>query len=113
MELSRKTFMRAGWMAAFDSFENFQDASEDILKLLEDFSAPSTINSKVLEALDAADSASDGARLSTSINVSMSDPSGRSISIDQSEPGKCMSVYIYLMHIYLYMCVSFSNFSSR
>lgn len=77
--------MRAGWMAAFDSFENFQEYSDDILKLIEDFSTPTTINSKVMDALEAAESASEGSRLSTSINVSMSDPVTRTPVGDGSE----------------------------
>lgn len=89
--------MRAGWMAAFDSFEKFQDSSDDLLKLLEDFSTPSTISSKVLDALEAADGGSDGARLSTSINVSLSD--GRSISVDQSEPGKIFLIVFYRLRL--------------
>lgn len=78
-------FMRAGWMAAFNSFQHFEDNSEDILKLIEDFSTPGTINSKVLDALDVAESQSDGHRLSTSINVSLSDPVTRTPASDGGE----------------------------
>lgn len=83
--------MRAGWMAAFDSFENFQKYSDDILKLIEDFSTPTTINSKVMDALEAAESASDGNRLSTSINVSMSDPVSQKPAGDATET----SMFLY------------------
>lgn len=72
--------MRAGWMAAFDTFESFQDASEDVLRLLEEFAAPTNISSKVLDALEASESG-DGARLSTSINVSLSTDARASIDI--------------------------------
>ena len=72
-------------MAAFESFEHFKEYSEDILKLIEDFSSPTSISSKVLDALDAADAASDGNRLSTSINVSLSDPVQRIPAIDGGE----------------------------
>lgn len=77
--------MRAGWMAAFDSFEQFQENSDDILKLIEDFSCPTNINSKVMEALEAAEAANEGSRLSTSINVSMSDSVTRTSATDGSE----------------------------
>lgn len=70
----RDSYMRAGWMAAFESFDDFKQYSGEILRLIEDFACPASISSKVLDALDAADSSSDGNRLSTSINVSMSDP---------------------------------------
>lgn len=80
--------MRAGWMAAFDSFEQFQENSDDILKLIEDFSCPTNISSKVMEALDAAEAASEGSRLSTSINVSMSDSVTRTSATDGGEQSK-------------------------
>lgn len=79
------SFMRAGWMAAFNSFEHFEEQSEEILKLIEDFSTPATISSKVLDALDVAESQSDGHRLSTSINVSLSDPVTRTPASDGGE----------------------------
>lgn len=80
--------MRAGWMAAFDSFEHFQENSEDILKLIEDFSCTTNINSKVLAALDSVDSTSDGNRCSTSINVSLSDPVTRIPASDGGDQSK-------------------------
>ncbi|KAG4075355.1 hypothetical protein HA402_003146 [Bradysia odoriphaga] len=84
------SFMRAGWMAAFNSFEHFEEQSEEILKLIEDFSTPASISSKVLDALDVAESQSDGNRLSTSINVSLSDPVTRTPASDGGEqkPGE-------------------------
>lgn len=72
------TFNRTGCMAAFDSFEHFQEYSDEILDLLEDYASPIFANSKVLDAVEAADSVSDG-RLSTSINVSISDPISKHI----------------------------------
>ncbi|CAG9801571.1 unnamed protein product [Chironomus riparius] len=66
------SFMRTGCMAAFDSFDHFQQYSDEILDLLEDLSSPNYVNSKVMEAVDAADSVSDDRRMSTSINVSIS-----------------------------------------
>lgn len=70
------SFMRTGCMAAFDSFEHFQEYSDEILDLLEDSISPAFVNSKVMDAVEAADSES-GGRLSTSINVSLSDPISR------------------------------------
>lgn len=82
------SFMRAGWMGAFNSFEHFEDNSEEILKLIEEYSNPATISSKVLDALDVAESQSDGHRLSTSINVSLSDPVTRTPASDGGEHSK-------------------------
>lgn len=77
------SFMRAGWMAAFDSFEQFQENSDDILRLIEDFSSPTNLNSQVMEALEAA--GAEGSRLSTSINVSLSDSVTRTPATDGGE----------------------------
>lgn len=98
------TFTRTGCMAAFDSFEHFQQYSDEILDLLEDFASPAFVNAKVLlilfalkyihtnyiffkvlDAVESADSMSDDRRMSTSINVSMSEPISRmSIETDPS-----------------------------
>jgi acetyl-CoA carboxylase / biotin carboxylase 1 len=77
------SFMRTGCMAAFQSFEHFKEYSDEILDLLEDFASPAFVSSKVLEAVEAADSES--RRMSTSINVSMSDPITRACEIEQSK----------------------------
>lgn len=84
------SFMRAGWMAAFSTFQHFEENAEDILKLIEEYSTPATISSKVLDALDVAESQSDGHRLSTSINVSLSDPVTRTPASDGGEQSKEM-----------------------
>lgn len=73
------SFMRTGCMAAFDSFEHFTQYSDEILDLLEDFASPSFVNAKVLEAVEAGDS---DRRMSTSINVSISDPISRPAETD-------------------------------
>lgn len=73
-------------MAAFDSFDHFQQYSDEILDLLEDLTSPSYGNTKVLDSAgegEAADSVSDDRRMSTSINVSISDPSTRVIEGEQ------------------------------
>lgn len=81
----RDSYMRAGWMAAFESFDDFKQYSGEILRLIEDeLSCPASISTKVLDALDAADSLSDGNRLSTSINVSMSDPVARAPAVGEN-----------------------------
>lgn len=87
-DVSSGSFMRTGCMAAFDSFDHFQQYSDEILDLLEDLTSPSYGNSRVNEAVDAAESASEDRRMSTSINVSLSgDPSGR-IAEEQSSGSK-------------------------
>lgn len=73
------SFMRTGCMAAFDSFDHFTQYSDEILDLLEDFSSPAFVNPKVLEAVEAGDS---DRRMSTSINVSISDPVARAVEND-------------------------------
>ncbi|CAD7077022.1 unnamed protein product [Hermetia illucens] len=97
-EISTGSFMRTGCMSAFDSFDHFEQYSDEILDLLEDFfSSPAFVSSKVLEAVDAADSVSDG-RLSTSINVSLSDQSARPANAESedksTEPIHILSVAI-------------------
>lgn len=99
----RDSFMRAGWMAAFDSFEHFEEYSEDVLKLIEDFSCPTSISSKVLDALDAAESASEGNRLSTSINVSLSDPVTRTPASDGGEQSKSGFFLLILLVNFAYL----------
>lgn len=91
-------FMRTGCMAAFDSFDHFQQYSDEILDLLEDLSSPHYVNSKVLEAVD---SVSDDRRLSTSINVSISgDGSMRALSdlepiaLKSNEPIHILSIAV-------------------
>ncbi|XP_031639002.1 acetyl-CoA carboxylase isoform X2 [Contarinia nasturtii] len=90
------SFMRTGCMAAFNSFENFQEYSDEILDLLEDSVSPAFINSKVLDAVEAADDGS--GRLSTSINVSLSDPISRPANEQEqntpTEPIHILSVAI-------------------
>lgn len=92
--------MRAGWMAAFDSFEHFQEYVDDILQLIEDYSQPHTMSSKVMDALEAADTNSDGNRLSTSINVSISDsvsrtPAGETPdAVPKTEPVHILSIAV-------------------
>jgi acetyl-CoA carboxylase/biotin carboxylase 1 len=61
-------------MAAFNSYEHFQQYSDEILDILEDYMSPSLINSKTLEVVEG-EANTDDRRLSTSINVSISDGS--------------------------------------
>lgn len=70
------SFMRTGCMAAFDSFEHFTQYSDEILDLLEDMASTAFVNPKMLEAVEAGDS---DRRMSTSINVSISDQVSGSI----------------------------------
>ncbi|XP_015039536.2 acetyl-CoA carboxylase isoform X1 [Drosophila pseudoobscura] len=90
------SFVRTGAIAAFDSFEHFEMYSDEILDLLEDFVSPAMVNAKVLEAVEAADSISDG-RHSTSINVSLSDPVTRANAAEEAkstEPIHIVSVAV-------------------
>lgn len=68
-ELSRaaaaKSHQRTGCMAAFDSFEEFCEYSDEILDLLEDFASPAFVRGQDLQALQEGSEN----RNSTSINV--------------------------------------------
>lgn len=46
-QVETKSHLRTGCMAAFTSFREFQQYSDEILDLLEDFSSPAFINNKV------------------------------------------------------------------
>ncbi|XP_049317448.1 acetyl-CoA carboxylase [Bactrocera dorsalis] len=95
-KLLGSSFMRTGCMAAFDSFDHFEMHSDEILDLLEDYASPAFVSAKILEAVDAVDSISDG-RLSTSINVSLSDPITRANAVEEAkstEPIHIISVAV-------------------
>lgn len=86
---SSGSFMRTGCMAAFDSFDHFQQYSDEILDLLEDLTSPSYGSSRVNEAVETADSVSEDRRMSTSINVSLSgDGTFRVAELEQSSASK-------------------------
>lgn len=61
-------FHRTGCMAAFDSFQQFEEYADEILDLIEDFANPATISAKDLNAVESGSES----RNSTSINVSLS-----------------------------------------
>lgn len=63
------TFHRTGCMAAFESFQQFEQYSDEIFDLIEDFSSPATISARDLNAVE---SGSESRGTSTSINVSLS-----------------------------------------
>lgn len=63
------TFHRTGCMAAFESFQQFEQYSDEIFDLIEDFSSPATISARDLNAVE---SGSESRGNSTSINVSLS-----------------------------------------
>ncbi|KAJ8957940.1 hypothetical protein NQ318_001938 [Aromia moschata] len=63
------TFHRTGCMAAFESFQQFEQYSDEIFDLIEDFSSPANISAKDLNAVE---SGSESRGNSTSINVSLS-----------------------------------------
>jgi acetyl-CoA carboxylase/biotin carboxylase 1 len=72
-------------MAAFNSYEHFQQYSDEILDILEDYMSPSLINSKTLEVVEG-EANNDDRRLSTSINVSISDGS---VKLPMDGEAKC------------------------
>lgn len=86
-EIAAESYMRTGCMAAFDHFDHFQQYADEIFDLLEDFGGQTYVSTKVLDAVEAADSVGDDRRLSTSINVSLSDPVTR---IGDSDPSKVL-----------------------
>ncbi|CAH1987134.1 unnamed protein product [Acanthoscelides obtectus] len=63
------TFQRTGCMAAFENFPQFEENSDEIFDLIEDFASPATISTKDLNAMD---SGSESKGNSTSIDVSLS-----------------------------------------
>uniref|UniRef100_V5GV05 Acetyl-CoA carboxylase n=1 Tax=Anoplophora glabripennis TaxID=217634 RepID=V5GV05_ANOGL len=63
------TFHRTGCMAAFESFQQFEQYSDEIFDLIEDFSSPASISARDLNAVE---SGSESRGNSTSINVSLS-----------------------------------------
>ncbi|KAL1454989.1 hypothetical protein WDU94_009115 [Cyamophila willieti] len=67
------TYQRTGCMAAFESFQQFENYFDEILDLLEDFASPAQVSGKVMEALESGSES----RNSTSINVSLSVDTGR------------------------------------
>ncbi|XP_041773392.1 acetyl-CoA carboxylase-like isoform X2 [Anopheles merus] len=85
------SFMRTGCMAAFDSFEHFNQYSDEILDLLEDYASPVFVNPKVLEAVDGGDS---DRRMSTSINVSISDQVNRVVESEAAAPRPSDAIHI-------------------
>lgn len=73
------TWQRTGCMAAFETFEQFEQHADEMLDLIEDFASPATVSARVLDALESGGSES---RVSTSINISMSLGENRANSQD-------------------------------
>ncbi|XP_049793738.1 acetyl-CoA carboxylase isoform X1 [Schistocerca nitens] len=73
------TWQRTGCMAAFETFEQFEQHADEMLDLIEDFASPATVSARVLDALESGGSES---RVSTSINISMSLGDNRANSQD-------------------------------
>lgn len=87
------SYHRTGCMAAFDSFQQFEQYADEIFDLVEDFASPAVVSTKDLNALE---SGSESGRLSTSINVSLSLDAGRNITEDNQiqEPIHILSVAV-------------------
>ncbi|KAG5900050.1 hypothetical protein JTB14_016026 [Gonioctena quinquepunctata] len=73
------TYQRTGCMAAFENFQQFEQYSDEILDLIEDFASPATISAKDLNAVE---SGSESRGNSTSINVSLT-VDARRASVDE------------------------------
>lgn len=65
---SLENFHRSGCMAAFESFQQFEQYADEIFDLMEDFASPAAVSAKDLNAIESGSES----RLSTSINVSLS-----------------------------------------
>lgn len=63
------TYQRTGCMAAFESFQQFEQYADEIFDLIEDFANPAVVSAKDLNAIE---SGSESRGNSTSINVSLS-----------------------------------------
>ncbi|XP_076256364.1 acetyl-CoA carboxylase isoform X2 [Rhynchophorus ferrugineus] len=88
------TFQRTGCMAAFENFQQFDQYSDEILDLIEDFSNPATISTRDLNAVE---SGSESRKNSTSINVSLSLDAPRITTHDENvilEPAHILHVGI-------------------
>ena len=96
-EVSSGIFVRTGCMAAFDSFDHFQQYSDEILDLLEDMTSPSYGATRVNEAVNEAESMSEDRRMSTSINVSLSGDG--TIRIADSEQSSASKEPIHILSI--------------
>uniref|UniRef100_A0A0A9YFN2 Acetyl-CoA carboxylase n=3 Tax=Lygus hesperus TaxID=30085 RepID=A0A0A9YFN2_LYGHE len=85
---------RTGCMAAFESFQKFENYFDEILDLLEDFASPAMVSPKIMEALEANSSES---KMSTSINVSLTVGDGQ--RPDQEENIKIEPIHILCIAI--------------
>lgn len=87
------SYHRTGCMAAFESFQQFEQYADEIFDLLEDFASPAVVSTKDLNALE---SCSESGRLSTSINVSLSLDGGRNTTEDEKtyEPIHILSIAV-------------------
>lgn len=74
------TFHRTGCMAAFESFQQFEQYADEIFDLIEDFSSPASISARDLNAVE---SGSESRGNSTSINVSLSLEARRYVENDR------------------------------
>lgn len=72
---------RTGCMAAFESFQKFENYFDEILDLLEDFANPAVVSPKIMEALESNNSES---KMSTSINVSLTVGDGQRADQDEN-----------------------------
>ncbi|XP_066991423.2 acetyl-CoA carboxylase isoform X2 [Anabrus simplex] len=91
LSMTFESCQRTGCMAAFETFEQFEQYADEMLDVLEDFASPAVVSPKVLDALESGSES----RLSTSINISMSMGEGRAVqdnTFKQTEPIHILSV---------------------
>lgn len=74
------SFQRTGCMAAFESFQQFEQYADEIFDLIEDFASPAAVSAKDLNAME---SGSESRGNSTSINVSLSVEGNRFVKNSQ------------------------------
>ncbi|XP_018332454.1 acetyl-CoA carboxylase isoform X2 [Agrilus planipennis] len=92
-KLAHDTFQRTGCIIAFNTIQEFEEATDEILDLLEDCASPAAISAKDLSMLE---SGSESRGNSTSINVSISvAESGRQKDEEEiTEPNHILQVCI-------------------
>lgn len=84
-------------MAAFDSFSKFETYFDEILDTLDEFTAPGSVPSKLLEAVGEG-SESNSASLSTSLSISGDNPAPRT-------PGDADEIKVTYSNHYVYRYV--------
>ncbi|XP_050530810.1 acetyl-CoA carboxylase isoform X6 [Daktulosphaira vitifoliae] len=88
------TYQRTGCMAAFESFNKFEQYFDEILDIMEDLSSPVYISPKIIEAVESGSES----RLSSSLNVSL--------SLSETRPADQENLQIEPCHI---LCIAMKD----